>query len=57
MEHLPKEHTVPLSSQELDTIEKLKRYTGDGRYLFPSTRGKDWPISDVTLNAALRRMS
>ncbi|MDR2198043.1 MAG: tyrosine-type recombinase/integrase [Deltaproteobacteria bacterium] len=46
-------HLVPLSDQVVKLLEGLKKYTGDGRFLFPG-RAKDKPISDVTLIAALR---
>ncbi len=50
------DHTVPLSSQAIDVIEELRPITGHGRYLFPGLRSEDKPISDNTLNAALRRL-
>ena len=34
----------------------LQAITGGGRFLFPSLRGSDRPISDNTVNAALRRL-
>jgi hypothetical protein len=37
-------------------IRELQPFTGNGRYRFPSLRTKERPISDVTLNAALRRL-
>lgn len=49
-------HIVPLSRQVLEILQDLHKYTGNGRYLFPSMRAKSAPISDVTLLAALRRM-
>lgn len=49
-------HRVPLSSQALSHLKALKEMTGDGALLFPSVRSADRPISDNTLNAALRRM-
>jgi len=50
------QHLVPLSSQVMALLEHLSPYTGRGRYLFPSVRTDDRPISDNTLNAALRRL-
>ncbi|MDR1578259.1 MAG: site-specific integrase [Deltaproteobacteria bacterium] len=47
---------VPLSSQVIDFIKGLKLFTGKGRYLFPSMRSDDRPISDMTLLARLRRL-
>ena len=49
-------HIVPLARQVVEILEDLHRYTGQGRYLFPSMRANAAPISDVTLLAALRRM-
>lgn len=50
------EHLVPLSTQAIAIIEALQPVTGSGTYLFPSLRSGDRPISDNTLNAALRRL-
>jgi integrase len=49
-------HIVPLCKQALKIIEELKPVTGHGRYLFPGERTGERPISDNTLNAALRRL-
>jgi len=48
-------HVVPLSNQALSLLTDLYVLTGSGRLVFPSIRSKDRPISDNTLNAALRR--
>lgn len=37
-------------------MTELKKITGGSRYLFPQVRSWHRPISDGTLNAALRRM-
>lgn len=49
-------HIVPLSPQAVAILRELHSRTGNGRYLFPSTRSTARPISDNTLNAALRRL-
>jgi integrase len=49
-------HLVPLSTQAITLLEELHKHTGEGRLLFPSLRSKARPISDNTLNAALRRL-
>jgi integrase len=49
-------HLVPLSTQALGILQWLQPITGHGRYLFPSLRAPTRPISDNTLNAALRRL-
>lgn len=51
-----REHKVPLSKQVLDLLERLYAITGNSRYLFPSVRTNDRPISENTVNAALRRL-
>lgn len=49
-------HRVPLASQTLAIIKELREVTGSSKYLFPSVRSWHRPISDNTLNAALRRL-
>lgn len=52
-----KPHAVPLSRQALAILKDLHGITGaDGGYLFPSLRSRARPMSENTLNAALRRM-
>ena len=49
-------HTVPLSTQAIAILRELHTLTGKGRYVFPSIRTGDRPMSENTVNAALRRM-
>jgi integrase len=49
-------HKVPLSRQVRALLEELRPITGRSRLLFPSVRSIDRPISDNTINAALRRL-
>lgn len=49
-------HIVPLARQALNILKKLHPLTGHGKYLFPSIRSISRPMSDNTVNAALRRM-
>jgi integrase len=49
-------HIVPLSVQAVALLGDLKMHTGRTRYLFPSLRTTNRPISDNALNAALRRL-
>lgn len=49
-------HLVPLSRQALVLLRGLQPLTGHGQYLFPSIRSAARPISDNTINAALRRL-
>jgi integrase len=49
-------HAVPLSRQALAILEQMRGLSGSGRFVFPSVRTRTRPISDNTVNAALRRM-
>jgi len=49
-------HIVPLSRQAILTLENIRPLTGSGKYVFPSVRSNQRPMSDNTLTAALRRM-
>lgn len=51
-----REHQVPLSRQALEILKELQALTGNGKLLFPGNRSIQRPISENTLNAALRRM-
>jgi len=48
------QHIVPLSKQGITVLEELKPLTGDTKYLFPSVRTWIKPMSENTVNAALR---
>jgi len=50
------QHIVPLSAQSMAIIKELQPLTGNGSYLFPSERTRSRPMSDNTVNAALRRL-
>ena len=49
-------HIVPLSKQAVSALRELRPITGEGRYAFPSVRTPDRPMSENTVNAALRRL-
>ncbi len=51
-----RDHLVPLPDQAIALIDELRRMNGNGDYLFPSLRTWKRPMSENTLNAALRRM-
>jgi integrase len=53
---MTREHVVPLSRQAVAILRDLHALTGNGRLVFPGLRSRDRPISDNTLNAALRRL-
>ncbi len=49
-------HIVPLSRQAVAILHDLKPLTGHGRYVFPSPRTGERPMSDNGVLSALRRM-
>ena len=49
-------HFVPLSKQAIEILKKLQPLTGYGRYVFPGARSSTRPMSDGTINGALRRL-
>lgn len=51
-----KPHHVPLSRQSVALVEKIREITKPWSYIFPSLWSRKRPMSDNTLNAALRRM-
>jgi integrase len=50
------QHIVPLSKQALALLGELQLRTGYSPYLFPSILSRSRPMSDNTVNAALRRL-
>lgn len=50
------EHIVPLAPQALALLRELHTLTGRGRFLFNSLRTSQRPMSENTINAALRRL-
>jgi len=49
-------HIVPLATQAVAALRELHPLTGQGRYVFPSPRAEDRPMSDNAVLSALRRM-
>ncbi|MDO9469987.1 MAG: tyrosine-type recombinase/integrase [Nitrosomonas sp.] len=49
-------HIIPLSAQAVEILQSIHPLTGDGQYIFPSIRSAARPMSENTINAALRRM-
>lgn len=47
---------MPLAEQAVDILTELRPLTGRSQYVFPSVRSYHRPITENTLNAALRRM-
>jgi integrase len=53
---MDREHIVPLSKQAVAVLRELKPITGHGRFVFPAITTPARPMSENTLNAALRRL-
>jgi integrase len=51
-----REHGIPLSKQSLVILRSLQKMKGNGALVFPSIRSVRRPMSENTLNAALRRL-
>jgi integrase len=49
-------HIVPLSRQAVQILRDLHPLTGSGHYVFPGVRSNKRPMSENTVNAALRRL-
>lgn len=49
-------HVVPLARQAVEILKTLKPVTGHGRFVFPSIRTGERPMSENTINAALRAL-
>ncbi len=49
-------HVVPLSTQAVEILRELKPLTDYSRFVFPSLRTRERPMSDAAVLAALRRM-
>lgn len=49
-------HIVPLARQAIAILRELEPLARGGRYLFPSLRTRERPMSENTINAALRRL-
>ena len=49
-------HIVPLAKQVVAILREIHPLTGSGRLVFPSLLTNTRPISEGTLNAALRRV-
>jgi integrase len=49
-------HMVPLAKQAVAVLQELQPLTGEKRYVFPSLHTGERPMSENTVNVALRRM-
>jgi integrase len=50
------QHIVPLSRQAVAVLRELQALTGQGQFVFPGARTNGRPMSENTVNAALRRL-
>ena len=53
---MKRDHIVPFSMQAIKILEEIQPLTGPGRYVFPSLRTHTRPMSENTINGALRRL-
>lgn len=51
-----KPHIVPLADQAISILQRIQELTGHCKFVFPSVRTFSRPMSDGTINAALRRL-
>src|SRR5205809_7214010 len=52
---MAEQHIVPLAHQALAILRELEPLARRGRYVFPSLLSRDRPMSNNTINTALRR--
>lgn len=50
------EHLVPLSRQAMEILREIQPLTNRGRFVFPGRNSSAHPLSENTVNSALRRM-
>jgi integrase len=51
-----KDHIVPLATQAIAILKEMHPLTGRGKYVFAGARSITRPMSENTVNAALRRL-
>jgi integrase len=51
-----REHRKPLARLAIEVLAELRNHTGNRRLAFPSIQAAERPMSENTLNAALRRL-
>ena len=51
-----REHLIPLSKQALAILNEIQPLTGKGQYVFQGRNSAKRPLSENTINAALRKM-
>lgn len=53
---MKEQHIVPLSKQAVAILREIQPLTGAGRFVFPGERTTSRPMSENTINGALRRL-
>jgi integrase len=53
---LRREHRVPLARQALDIIEEMRPFSANSKFVFPGIGSRRRPLSENTLNSAIRRL-
>ena len=53
---MKRDHIVPLSIQAIERLEEVGHLTRSGHFVFPSTLTPGRPMSENTVNSALRRL-
>lgn len=51
---MKEEHLVPLSDQVMEILERIKKISGESEFVFRSISKSDKPMSENTINKALR---
>jgi integrase len=49
-------HRIPLARQTINVLNNLRAITGESALIVPGARSRGRPLSENTLNAALRRL-
>jgi integrase len=49
-------HRIPLARQTIAALKNLRAITGEAELILPGMRGRGRPLSENTLNAAMRRL-
>lgn len=53
---MDEEHVVPLCAQALALLEKIRMFSGEGKYLFPALGNPDSTLSENTLGKAAKAL-
>lgn len=56
MKQRRQDHILPLSQQSIELLKAMQGLSSHSEFVFPSVRSKDRPMSENTVNGALRRL-